>query len=63
MFASCTTMATAAKNANLIYKIALLQFLIFTVRCKYTLTIINLSLNEIFNPIPFFPDNACHAMQ
>jgi hypothetical protein len=37
MFASRPTMATAAKNANLVYKIALLQLVTFMIRCKYTL--------------------------
>jgi hypothetical protein len=44
MPATCPPVATAAKNAYLVYKITLLQSCTFTIRCKYTLT----------KPKPFF---------
>jgi hypothetical protein len=47
MLAACAAMATPAKNAYLVNKVVLFQFLIFTMGCKYTLTIFNSALNEI----------------
>ncbi|MFZ1328951.1 MAG: hypothetical protein WAW27_07985, partial [Chitinophagaceae bacterium] len=57
MFVSGATVAAATKDANLINKIAILQNCIFTMCCKYTLTILKLPLNEIpadTAHLPFF---------
>jgi hypothetical protein len=46
MFITSTTVAAAAEYAYLINKIAFLQNCIFTMCCKYTLTITKPCLNE-----------------
>jgi hypothetical protein len=53
MLASGAAMAAPAKNANLVYEIAFLQWLIFTNRCKYTLTTIKPLKHEIYLDIAF----------
>jgi hypothetical protein len=50
MLASGAAMAAPAKNANLVNKIAFLQYAIFAMRCKYTLTIFKTELYEIPGP-------------
>lgn len=41
MLAACSTMSAAAKDPDLVNKIALLQNFIFAVNCKYILSFIN----------------------
>jgi hypothetical protein len=63
MFAACAAVAAAAKNADLINKIIFLQYLIFAVSCKYTLSIFKPLLNEIPSTDAVFAFLTCLTMQ